>query len=139
MFENLGLPGPSTIANAFASLSKAKYITKAGGQGLYRITPLGRHHSNSVVTESELHEFLAETQSYGGALLGAVVHALVPPTLAPPAIVVPVTRFTEMYSFDLNVFGMTRFPDESGVDPVDHALSAGGIVKTCGSACHATC
>lgn len=124
MFENLGLPGPSTIANAFASLSKAGYITKAGGQGLYRITPLGRHHSNSVVTESELHELLAETQSYGGALLGAVVHTLVPPTLAPPAIVVPVTKFTETYPFDLNVFGMTRFPDESGGDPVEHALSA---------------
>ncbi|OBH34275.1 hypothetical protein A5692_13300 [Mycobacterium sp. E342] len=124
MFENLGLPGPSKIANAFASLSKAGLITKAGGQGLYRITPLGRHHSNSVVTESELHELLAETQSYGGALLGAVVHTLVPPTLAPPAIVAPVTQFTETYPFDLNVFGMTRFPDDSGGDPVDAALSA---------------
>jgi hypothetical protein len=124
MFENLGLPGPSKIANAFASMLKSGHIAKAGGQGLYRITPLGRHHSNSVVTESELHEMLAETQSYGGALLGAVMHALVPPTLAPPAIVAPVTRFTEKYPFDLNVFGMTRFPDDSGSDPVDHALSA---------------
>jgi hypothetical protein len=124
MFENLGLPGPSKIANVFASLSKAGYITKVGGQGLYRITPLGRHHSNSVVTQSDLHELLAETQSYGGALLGAVMHALVPPTLAPPAIVAPVTRFTESYPFDLNVFGMTRFPDDSGGDPVEAALSA---------------
>lgn len=52
------------------------------------------------------------------------MHALVPPTLAPPAILAPVTRFTENYPFDLNVFGMTRFPDESGNDPVDDALSA---------------
>jgi hypothetical protein len=124
MFESLGLPGPSKIANPFATLSRAGYIAKAGGTGMWRITPLGRHHSNSVVTESELHEMLAETQSYGGALLGAVVHALVPPTLAPPAIVVPVTKFTETYPFDLNVFGMTRFPDDSGADPVDAALSA---------------
>ncbi|WP_018599392.1 hypothetical protein [Mycobacterium sp. 155] len=124
MFENLGLPGPSKIGNAFTTLSRAGYIAKGSAQGLWRITPLGRHHSNSVVTESELHELLAETQSYGGALLGAVMHTLVPPTLAPPAIVAPVTRFTETYPFDLNVFGMTRFPDDSGDDPVDTALSA---------------
>lgn len=127
MFENLGLPGPSKIANVFAALSKSGYISKAGGQGLYRITPLGRHQSNSVVTESDLHEMLAETSSYGGALLGAVVHALVPPTLAPPAIVAPVTKFNETYPFDLNVFGMTRFPDNSGGDPVEHALSAARV------------
>lgn len=124
LFQNLGLPGPSKIGNAFSTLSNAGYITKAGGTGLWRITPLGRHHSNSVVTESDLHELLAETQSYGGALLGAVMHTLVPPTLAPPAILAPVTRFTETCPFDLNVFGMTRFPDDTGDDPVEAALSA---------------
>lgn len=124
MFENLGLPAPQKMANVYASLSKVGYLAKAGGQGLWRITPLGRHHSNNLVTETELHELLAETQSYGGALLGAIVHTLVPPTLAPPAIVAPVTRFTETYPFDLNVFGMTRFPDDTGSDPVEHALAA---------------
>jgi hypothetical protein len=124
MFENLGLPAPAKVGNVYASLSKAGYIAKAGGAGLWRITPLGRHHSNNIVTETELHELLAETQSYGGALLGAVVHALVPPTLAPPAIVLPVAKFNETYPFDLNVFGMTRFPDDSGADPVEHALDA---------------
>lgn len=124
MFVNLGLPAPAKIGNQIASLSKSGYLAKGAAQGLWRITPLGRHHSNSIVTETELHELLAETQSYGGALLGAVLHTLVPPTLAPPAIVAPVTRFTEEFPFDLNVFGMTRFPDDSGTDPVETALAA---------------
>ena len=124
MFGNLGLPGPSKIANSFAALSKSGYLAKIGGPGEWRITPLGRHHSTEIVKESHLHDLLSETRTYGGALLGAVVHSLVPPTLAPPSIVAPVTRFNEKYPFDLNVFGMTRFPDDSGIDPVEGALSA---------------
>jgi hypothetical protein len=123
MFENLGLPGPSRISNTFASLASAGHLTKVSGQGQWRITPLGRAESRSQLTETELQELLLETQGYGGAVLGAVVHTLVPPTLAPPSLLSTVTAFNETFPFDRNVFGMTRFPDSTGTDPVESALT----------------
>jgi hypothetical protein len=124
MFEKFGLPAPSKIGNAFASLANAGYLTKLSSQGQWRVTPLGRAESRQRLTETELQDLILETETYGGALLGAVVHTLVPPTLAPPSLLSTVTAFTEKFAFDRNVFGMTRFPDSSGNDPVEQALLA---------------
>jgi hypothetical protein len=124
MFEKLGLPAPSKISNVFASLANVGYLTKLSTQGQWRVTPLGRAESRLRLTESELQELILETETYGGAVLGAVVHTLVPPTLAPPSLLSTVTAFTEKFAFDRNIFGMTRFPDSTGSDPVQQALLA---------------
>lgn len=53
----------------------------------------------------------AEAAEYGGSELGHALHTLVPPSLAPPALINPLRGFLADHPFDTNVFGMTRFPD----------------------------
>jgi hypothetical protein len=55
------------------------------------------------------------------------IHPTLPPWLAPPALLLPLRQFLQDHPFDLNVFGMTRFPDEqdaSDPDPVAETLEA---------------
>jgi hypothetical protein len=59
-------------------------------------------------------------------LLGHVEHTIIPPTLAPPHLIVGLRKFLEDHPFERNVFGMTRFPENNGgadaLDPVREAL-----------------
>lgn len=67
----------------------------------------------------------AEAEAVGGPDLGHVLHSLVPASFAPPGLIEPLREFLNEFPFDLNVFGMTRFPDEqddADPDPVAAAL-----------------
>jgi hypothetical protein len=124
LFHEIGLPAPSNINNDVAGLVKGGLLAKGRQRGKYRVTPLGRTTSEQFVTQIDRAALEAETAAYGGSLLGHLVHSLVPPSLAPPALINPLRSFLEQHPFDTNVFGMTRFPSaEAGTpDPVGGAL-----------------
>lgn len=54
------------------------------------------------------------------------MHTLVPPALAPPELVAPLREYFVHHPFDLNVLGMTRFPDKRDYsdDPLGPAIEA---------------
>jgi hypothetical protein len=76
--------------------------------------------------EAQIAELLAEATETSGPTLGVATHGVIPPTLAPPELLAPLEEFLAAHPFELNVFGMTRFPDEALSeelgDPVDQAL-----------------
>lgn len=127
LFDQIGLARPARISNVFASLEKGDLLSRKPGRGdVWRLTPQGKHEARSVFSELEFSELLAESVASEGSNLGHTRHPLVPPALAPPELNQPLSRFLENHPFELNVFAMTRYPDESEDtnDPVGPALAA---------------
>jgi hypothetical protein len=125
LFNDFALPAPAKIGNAFAALKAKKYLTPATRRGNYKVTPLGRAYVGEKVSDLDVVALIAEGATENAPLLGQTATALVPFTLAPPALVQPLRGFLADHPFDTNVFGMTRFPDaKAGTkDPVGRALA----------------
>ncbi|MEJ1230874.1 MAG: hypothetical protein WDM88_10165 [Galbitalea sp.] len=125
LFNDFALPAPAKIGNMFASLVTKKHLTRAGAAGNYRVTPLGRQAVAEKMSGLDFVALIAEGASSNAPVLGETQTALVPYTLAPPALVQPLRGFLADHPFDANVFGMTRFPDAKAgtADPVGRALA----------------
>lgn len=123
LFYDAALPLPSRISDQFASLRRSQLVTPGRAHGAWLLTPLGRQRVAELVG-GDAGALLAENIP-GGAILGHSLHPLIPATLAPPQLLRPVADFTAEAPPSLNVFGMTRFPDDDelpGPDPVALAL-----------------
>lgn len=128
LFDDIGLPRPVKMSNAFGRLENAKLLTRVRGArgAAWKLTPLGRERSTGLATDMDLAAVTAG-QGRGVAYLGATAHPVVPPSLAPPELVEPLHAFLDEHPFDQNVFGMTRFPnddEDEGADPVATAIEA---------------
>lgn len=123
MYALAGIPIPSKASNQIAALRRLAYV-REGGKGIWKLTPTGRARTNELLTATDVAALKAEAISANGSSLGGEIHAVVPPTLAPPAIIQPLRGFLDEYPFERNVFGMTRFPDErlAATDPVARAI-----------------
>jgi hypothetical protein len=130
LFMDFALPSPAKIGNTFISLKNKKFITPSPGRGAYKVTPMGREAVSEKMSGLDLVALLAEGANGNAPVLGQTTTALVPYTLAPPALVLPLRHFLAEHSFDTNVFGMTRFPDAKAgtTDPVARALSVARAV-----------
>lgn len=124
LYLALGIPAPSTVHNAMRGLSTRDWARRGSGNGQWRLTPVGRAKSEEVMSEFDLAALEAEALSEHGSTLGRAVHSVVPPVLAPPALLPGLRRFLEEYPFETNVFAMTRFPEEEVPDPVADAIEA---------------
>lgn len=126
LFDEIGLPRPSKVSNVLGSLEKAGKITRMKGvRGAWKLTPNGLKEALSLASDMDLAALVAETSSPNTTLLGATAHPVVPPSLAPPALVKPLHEFLKKFPFERNVFGMTRFPGKSEdeeADPLAPAL-----------------
>jgi hypothetical protein len=79
------------------------------------------------MTDIDLAVLLAEAGEPAVTVLGETAHPVVPPSLAPPALLKPLHTFLQEYPFERNVFGMTRFPSKTAggkADPLASALRA---------------
>ncbi len=125
LFDDFALPAPTKIGNMFASLVAKKQLTKVAAHGAYKVTPTGRAAVAQRLSGLDFVALIAEGATENTPLLGHTETALVPYTLAPPALVHPLRGFLAGHPFDTNVFGMTRFPDaKAGTkDPVGQALA----------------
>ena len=125
LFNDLALPPPAKISNFFASLRTKKYVTSVPGVGRYKITPLGRDAVSARLMGLDMVTLIAESAAANAPVLGETQTALVPHTLAPPALIHPLRGFLADHPFDTNVFGMTRFPGaKAGTkDPMGRALA----------------
>lgn len=124
LFDETALPAPAKIANVFGTLKKGGRATPTKAHGAWKLTPLGRKHVAELIGD-DAPALLAGALP-GGADLGHMRHPLIPASLAPPQLVLPVADFTKDSPSATHVFGMTRFPegdeDPGGPDPVAGAL-----------------
>jgi hypothetical protein len=125
LFHEFALPAPAKIGNIFTSLATKKLLSKLPERGAYRVTPLGQARVGEVVSGIDLAALVAEAATQNAPAFGTTQHALIPVSLAPPALVQPLRGFLADHPFDTNVFGMTRFPDQKAgtLDPVGRALA----------------
>lgn len=81
------------------------------------MTPRGLARSAELLSDLDVAALIAEASSDGGSFLGGIVHSIVPPALAAPALLAPLRSFLDHHPFERNVLGMTRFPDDDIHDP----------------------
>lgn len=126
LFDRMGLPQPSNTSTVFRSLKQRGYLTRTQTLGEWRVTPIGRGESQRNWSIQDLSRLVAETATSRSSQVGNQTHALVPPSLAPPALLEAIDKFNESHPFDTNIFGMTRFPSEDpdSPDPVSAALNS---------------
>jgi hypothetical protein len=130
LFDDVGLPRPARMSNVLASLEKKKLLTrvkKAKAGAPWKLTPEGRGQAEDLATDMDLAVLLTEAGGPAATLLGQTAHPVIPPSLAPPALIGPLHAFLEEHPFETNVFGMTRFPGERAdgkPDPIGPALEA---------------
>jgi hypothetical protein len=129
LFQTFSLPGPTKIGNTFSALGRSRHLLPTKIRGEWRVTPLGRAQAARLLSQQDLAALEVEA-SYQGVDFASTHHTVVPPSLAPPEVLIPLGKFLERYPFETNVFGMTRFPDEDeeGVDPVAGVLVQSRLV-----------
>jgi hypothetical protein len=127
LFDELTLPGPGKTHNVLASLEGKGLVRHGKSRGVWRVTPRGRAESEQVVSGIDLASLAAEA-STTGSMLGGTAHPVILPEFGAPPELVPILReFLDAHEFDLNIFGMTRFPTEGSAappDPIKTALAA---------------
>lgn len=123
--DDIGLPPPSNTSYYLGRLRDDGYMTrtKAG----WKLTPDGRSKGLELVNDMELAVLMTEADTHAAPVyLGSTPHPVIPPWLAPPELIRPLKHFLDEFPFELNVFGMTRFPDadedSEGNDPLAPAL-----------------
>jgi hypothetical protein len=130
LFDDFALPAPAKIGNVFSALKTKQHLTPVGDRGNYKVTPVGRAYVGEKMSGLDVVALIAEGATMNAPLLGQTATALVPFTLAPPALVQPLRGFLADHPFETNVFGMTRFPDAKAGsrDPVSRALTVARTV-----------
>jgi hypothetical protein len=128
LFDEFGLPRPGKTSNVLVSLEKKGLMArvKAGGRvPNWQVTPVGRKRSTELADDMDLAALTAEASRQSVTLLANTPHPVIPPSLAPPELVRPLHAFLAEHPFELNVFGMTRFPgktDKGELDPIAPAI-----------------
>ncbi len=126
LFDEIGLPRPGKTSNVLGTLERAGLATRMRNtRGAWKLTPNGQVKLQSLVSDMDLAALMAETASPVATVLAATAHPVIPPSLAPPALVGPLHEFLSEFPFERNVFGMTRFPGAAAdgeLDPIAPAL-----------------
>lgn len=131
LFDEVGLPRPPKMGNPLRALEKDGLLTRMKNQrGAWKLTPHGISQATAVITDMDLAALIAEASQPTAAVLGATAHPVIPPSLAPPSLVMPLHSFLSEHPFERNVFGMTRFPDTDSdtPDPLHPALETAAAV-----------
>lgn len=126
LFDEIGLPRPAKTSNVLGTLERSGLAMRMkGARGAWKLTPNGLVKVASLASDMDLAALVAETSRPSATVLGATAHPVIPPSLAPPALVGPLHKFLSEFPFERNVFGMTRFPGptkDGDLDPIAPAL-----------------
>jgi hypothetical protein len=123
LFDEIGLPPPPKVANVLRSLKGGGLVTSLKRRrGAWKLTPSGLIKLASLAPEMDLAALAVEAAQPRQTLLGDTAHPVIPPSLAPPALVGPLRAFLAEFPFEQNIFGMTRFPGPKGIDPLLPAI-----------------
>jgi hypothetical protein len=129
LFDHIGLPPPPRTRDTISGLVGSKFVTRdrrAAKPRIFKLTPPGRSRAQDLASDMDLRSVLLESGQMVGALANTP-HPEIPPSLAPPDLILPLRSFFEEFPFESNVFGMTRFPakdDKRKLDPIAPAVEA---------------
>jgi hypothetical protein len=133
LFDEIGLPRPAKTSNVLSTLGRAGLVTRMKGtRGAWKLTPNGLLRVGKLASDMDLSALVAEASRPLVTRLGATAHPVIPPSLAPPALLGPLHEFLADFPFERNVFGMTRFPGptkDGQLDPIAPALK--GTADVC--------
>ena len=121
-FEAFRVPRPSNTNQSLEQLRRRQLVIRRASGGAWSLTPLGRERvielMGSLNPDAE-----PATSHAGGAEFAHAVHTLIPPFFAPLKWAPGIKRFLENFTFDRNVFCMTRFPlAEHELDPLGDVI-----------------
>jgi hypothetical protein len=125
LFDEIGLPRPAKMSNFLSALQRSGLLTRPkDSRGVWKLTPKGKVAAAELTKDLDLAALVAEAAQPGVAVLGDTAHPVIPPSLAPPALLGPLHDFLAEFPFESNVFGMTRFPSPDEVESLDPIASA---------------
>jgi hypothetical protein len=128
LFDEIAVPGPARVTNVMGGLERKGLLMRvkvAGRQPNWRLTARGKEASQRLATDMDLAALTAEAAQRTVTYLADTAHPVIPPSLAPPELILPLRDFLLNHPFELNVFGMTRFPRSTAAaepDPIAPAL-----------------
>lgn len=124
LMDSIGLPRRH-VSNALAALARAGRVSRAPGHGaVWRVSPVGHERLRAIATPADIAALRAAADHEPSSLLGGHRHPTIPPWLAPPDLLAPVSRFLEGHPFERNVLAMTRFPGPGGSDTLRAAIAS---------------
>jgi hypothetical protein len=125
LFDAVGLQRPPKTGNQMATLKRRGQMTsvksKVGRAG-WKLTPQGKQAAFKQASDLDLAVLMAQNALPPMSQLGHMAHPVIPPSLAPLELVLPIHEFCERYPFETNVFGMTRFPADGPSEAMDPVL-----------------
>lgn len=129
LFVSLNLPPPANVPQHLGSL-RADGLTTRPSQGRWAVTPEGVEKIRRLMEGIGDEQLTLAVQQTGEPSFADASHYLVPAHWAPGMFRVGIARFLEGHPFDSNVFGMSRYPDES-----DEPNAVRSALRVCREAC----
>lgn len=120
LFTAFRIPTPS-VTGILSNLRKGGLVVGRGSKRSFEwaLTPEGRERAENALAELDYAALAAEELASPGAEFLHALHTILDPVFAPARWKAGIDRLDERFSFDRNVFCMTRFPTEDGLpDPV---------------------
>jgi hypothetical protein len=130
LFDRIGLPPPSRTRDTVNSLIRDKALVRdrrTAPPANLKLSPRGLAQAQQLASDMDLRAAVLEARSSAVATLGETPHPEIPPSLAPPDLILPLRRFFDEFPFETNAFAMTRFPDpkeKQKLDPIADAIEA---------------
>jgi hypothetical protein len=128
MAEDLRLPSLGGVSQALSRLKSSQYAVPRRSGGSWSLTPEGHEKARALVGDVDVARVETEIALVGSAELDDGQHGLIPPELAPVRWRAGIARLLDTFSFDNNVFCMTRFPKATAEadlpDPVVDVIEA---------------
>ena len=122
LFEALRLPPPSSLTRSLGQLRNDKSILTRPAEKNWALTPEGRERASHLIGDFDYDQIHAELIGTPGAEFSDERHSVIPPSFAPARWQQGITRLLDRYPFEMNVFCMTRFPEEGTSDPVGQTI-----------------
>lgn len=128
MAESLRLPALGGVSQALGRLKNSGDVVLRGNGRSWSLTPEGHEKARALVGGVDVARVETEIAQVGSAELDEGQHGLIPPELAPIRWRAGIGRLLTAFSFENNVFCMTRFPKATAEadlpDPVVAVIEA---------------
>lgn len=110
LFDALRLPRPSNLGRSLGLLRRP-HLVRAGERGAWALTPMGDARVAELMGEVDFGQLSAELADAPGADFASALHTTIAPAFAPARWQAGIGRLLASFTFEQNVFCMTRFPD----------------------------
>lgn len=116
VFDDVRVPRPTGVSTVLRRLAARGLVVRRPTGSGWSLTPIGREKAPTIIAETDLTSVELQLESSTSSDLSQTRHAVIPPEFAPPRWQPAISRLLNEFSFEFNVFCMTRFPREQRED-----------------------